>query len=185
MGQLLTTDRLVLREWLPDDAGEALTVYGDDEIARWLTPALNQVPDEPTMRSVLREWIDDADAKIPPYGHWAVIRREDDRLVGGVSLRPLPPYKEDIEVAWQLARDCWGRGYATEAARALADWAFSQGAEELIAVVRPRNQRAAAMARRLGMEWTGETDKYYGIRLDVYRLRPYNLGMERVGAPRS
>lgn len=185
MGQLLTTDRLVLREWSLDDAGDALAVYGDDEIARWLIPALDRVPDEQTMRSVLREWMDDRYAQVPPYGHWAVIRRDDGRLIGGMSLRPLPPYKEDIEVAWQLAREYWGHGYATEAARALAVWAFSQGAEEVIAVVRPKNQRAVAMARRLGMEWTGETDKYYGLLLNVYRLRPDNLGQERVLPPRS
>src|SRR5262245_37959381 len=166
MGELLTTDRLVLREWTLDDAEDALAIYGDAEIARWLTPALTRVPDEAEMRSVLSEWLDDRTVQIPPYGHWALVRQDDGRLIGGISLRPLPPYKEDIEVSWQLARDCWGHGYATEAARALAGWAFSQGAEELIAVVRPRNLRAAAMARRLGMEWTGETDKYYGMRLN-------------------
>ena len=65
----------------------------------------------------------------------------------------------------------WGQGYATEAGRALAAWAFSSGVDELLAVVRPANRRAEATVRRLGMEWVGETDKYYDLRLQVYRLR--------------
>jgi hypothetical protein len=42
-------------------------------------------------------------------------------------------------------------------------------------VSRPINSRAEATARRIGMEWVGETDKYYGLRLQVFRLRPGDL----------
>ena len=41
--------------------------------------------------------------------------------------------------------------------------------------MRPGNSRAAATARRNGMSWVGETDKYYGLTLQVYRLRPADL----------
>jgi [ribosomal protein S5]-alanine N-acetyltransferase len=75
----------------------------------------------------------------------------------------------------QLRSAAWGRGYASEAGGALARWAFDQGLDELLAVVRPANQRAAAMARRIGMEWVGETQKYYGLQLQVFRLRPGDL----------
>ncbi|RAY11280.1 GNAT family N-acetyltransferase [Actinomadura craniellae] len=180
MTENLTTDRLVLRGWRPEeDAAAAFAVYGAEDVARWLTPAMERVADEATMRSMLEAWIDEEPGLIPPYGHWALARRSDGQVVGGLSLRPLPPYKEDIEIAWQLAPAYWGQGYATEAARALADWAFSQGAEELFAVVRPANDRAAAMARRVGMEWTGESDKYYDLHLQVYRLRPDDLVLAR------
>jgi hypothetical protein len=42
-------------------------------------------------------------------------------------------------------------------------------------VVRPANRRAEATVRRIGMEWVGETEKYFGLRLQVYRLRPPDL----------
>jgi len=42
-------------------------------------------------------------------------------------------------------------------------------------VMRPANERAEKLAERLGMQWVGETDKYYGLRLKVYRLRPTDL----------
>ena len=45
----------------------------------------------------------------------------------------------------------------------------------MFAVMRPANKRAEKVARRLGMEWVGETDKYYELRLQVYRLRPTDV----------
>jgi RimJ/RimL family protein N-acetyltransferase len=96
-------------------------------------------------------------------------------LVGSVTLRRLPPGEEDLELAWQFAPEHWGRGYATEAARAVAQWAFENSAHELFAVTRPSNERAVNLARRLGMQWVGETEKYYGMRLDVFRVRPPEL----------
>jgi hypothetical protein len=54
-----------------------------------------------------------------------------------------------------------GKGYATEAGRALIAWAFRQDTEELFAVARPNNVRATATAKRLGMQWVGATTKYY------------------------
>jgi RimJ/RimL family protein N-acetyltransferase len=87
---------------------------------------------------------------------------------------PLPP-DDEYEVGWQLRPDAWGHGYATETGQELARWAFEQGIEQVIAVVRPANGRATAMVRRLGMEWVGETDKYHSLHLQVYRLRPADL----------
>jgi len=51
----------------------------------------------------------------------------------------------------QLNRQAWGHGYATEAGLALARWAFGQGIEQVIALVRPANTRAVATVRRIGM----------------------------------
>ncbi|MFL6134664.1 MAG: hypothetical protein ACJ72A_17800, partial [Nocardioidaceae bacterium] len=61
--------------------------------------------------------------------------------------------------------------------------AFTSGAEEVFAVVRPRNTRGAATAQRVGMEWVGETDKYYALRLQVYRLRKGDLDVRAAREP--
>ena len=104
-------------------------------------------------------------------------------MVGGVAVLPLPPDGEDLEIAWQLAPDAWGRGLATEAGRAVATYAFAAGADELFAVVRPQNTRGAATAQRAGMEWVGETEKYYDLRLQVYRLRKGDLDIPQQRGP--
>jgi RimJ/RimL family protein N-acetyltransferase len=174
MAQRIVTDRLVLRPWQPDDAEAALEIYGDAEVARWLAPAMAQVPDLAAMRLVLQQWLADAERMITPAGRWAIELGEDGSLIGGATLLPLHP-DEEFEVGWQLKHDSWGHGYATETGLALARFAFQQGIEQVIALVRPANSRAEAMVRRLGMEWVGETEKYHDLRLQEWRLRPGDL----------
>jgi RimJ/RimL family protein N-acetyltransferase len=175
MAQELRTDRLLLRSWQEDDAEAALDVYGVEEVARWLSPAMDQAPDEAAMRLLLQQWAAEDARLVPPSGRWAIELRAEKRVIGGAVLLPLPPGDEDLEMGWQLNPNAWGHGYATEIGLALARWAFSQGIDEVLAVVRPANTRAEAAARRIGMEWVGETEKYYDLRLQVYRLRPADL----------
>jgi RimJ/RimL family protein N-acetyltransferase len=171
---MLLTERLVLRSWEVDDAAAALGAYGDAEVARWLTPAMDRVPDLAAMRLVLQQWVAEDTRMTAPAGRWAIERRRDGEVIGGATLLPLPP-DEEYEMGWQLHREAWGHGYAAEAGLAIARWAFEQGIEQVIALVRPANSRAAAAARRIGMEWVGETEKYHHLRLQEYRLRPSDL----------
>ncbi|HET9141573.1 GNAT family N-acetyltransferase [Actinophytocola sp.] len=171
----LTTERLLVRPWRTEDAEAALQIYGVGEVTRWLTPAMRQVDDLTAMRSVLDQWTTEAADLLPPRGRWAVELRETGAVIGGLAIRLLPPHKEDLELSWQLRPESWGHGYASEGARALARWAFTQDIDELFAVARPANTRAIATARRIGMEWVGETSKYYDLRLQVFRIRPSDL----------
>jgi RimJ/RimL family protein N-acetyltransferase len=175
----LSTERLVVREWELDDAADALAVYGVEKVTRWLTPAMGRVADEDSMRAVLHAWITDQPNMLPPRGRWAVQLRETGEVVGGVGIRLLPPYEEDLELSWQLKPEAWGNGYAVEASRALLEWAFTQEIDELFAVARPHNKRAILTAERLGMQWVGETDKYYDLTLQVFRIRPSDLLEDR------
>jgi RimJ/RimL family protein N-acetyltransferase len=136
---------------------------------------MDQVHDVAAMRSVLQAWHESQPNLPPPRGRWAVQRRDDGAVVGGLGIRLLPPFEDDLELSWQLHPEAWGQGYATEASRALAEWAFTQDTEELFAVARPKNVRAIATAKRLGMQWVGETTKYYDMRLQVYRIRHSDL----------
>ncbi len=179
MAERLVTERLVLRTWTADDARAALSSYGDAEVARWLAPAMDRVGDEAAMRVVLQQWMAEEQRMLTPAGRWAIELREDASLIGGATLLPLPP-DDEYEIGWQLQRDAWGHGYATETGRALAGRAFEQGGlEQVIALVRPANTRALATVRRIGMDWIGETEKYHNLRLQEYRLRPADLAVAR------
>ena len=82
----------------------------------------------------------------------------------------------ELGLLGMLVPEEWGHGYATEAGLAVAHYALLEHhAEEVFAVVRPGNERAAAAARRMGMDWAGETEKYYQLSLEVYRLRAADL----------
>jgi RimJ/RimL family protein N-acetyltransferase len=173
---VLTSRRLRLRPWRVDDADAAAEIFGAAEVAQWLTPAMSRVPDVPAMRSVLEVWLAEVDRLVPPLGRWAVELADDGgAVVGAVALLPLPPDGEDAEIAWQTGPQYQGQGYATEAADTLIRWAFSVGLPEVFAVSRPGNRAGARVAERLGMEWVGQTSKYYGLNLAVHRARPGDL----------
>src|SRR5258708_15046574 len=178
MAQRLLSERLVLRPWTIDDAPAALAAYGDEEVARWLVPAMDRVREEAAVRLGLQQWVAGAGRMLAAAGRWAIELSEDGRLIGGATLLPLPP-DDEFEIGWQLHPDAWGHGYATETGLALARWAFEQGIEQVIAVVRPANARAAATLRRIGMEAVGETEKYHQLRLQLVLLRPGHLAPPR------
>ena len=177
--KVLTSRRLTLRPWRVEDAEAAVQIYGATEVAQWLTPAMSRVPDVAAMRSVLEAWLAEVDRLVPPLGRWAVELSADSDgpgpVVGAVALLPLPPDGEDAEIAWQTGLEFQGHGYATEAAGTLIRWAFSAGLPEVFAVSRPANRAGARVAERLGMEWVGQTAKYYGLNLAVHRARPGDL----------
>src|SRR5258708_30197965 len=91
MAQRLLTERLVLRPWTTDDAPAALAAYGDEEVARWLIPAMDRVRDEAAMRLVLQQWVAEDARMLAPAGRWAIELSEDGRLIGGGAPPPPPP----------------------------------------------------------------------------------------------
>jgi RimJ/RimL family protein N-acetyltransferase len=168
----------MLRPWQLDDDIAACTIYGAPEVARWLCPALPGAIDRGDMRRVLHMWIVESDAAGLPLGRWAITEKQSGQVIGGVGLLPLPPEGTDLEIGWQLSPAMWGHGYGAEAGHAVAHQAFENaGLSEVFAVVRPGNHRGVATARRVGMEWVGETTKYYGLSLHVYRLWKADLDL--------
>jgi len=176
----IRTPRLVLRAWSPDDAAEALTIYGDPDVTRWLAPLASRVPDATAMRGVLVEWIGDSYARPFPEGRWAIERRDDGSIIGGAELLPLGEGHR-LFMGWQLRSAAWGRGFASEVGHALAHQAFElDGVHEIFAVTHARNQRGRATALRIGMSHIGETD-LDGTKLQTYRLSRNDLHLALPG----
>ena len=64
-----------------------------------------------------------------------------------------------MEISWRLARDYWGFGFATEAARAARDYGFSQmGLEQIVSFTVPANQRSRNVMGRIGMTHSPDDD---------------------------
>lgn len=103
----------------------------------------------------------------PGYGVWAAERLDSGQVVGVVLLKPLPgldgALTEDIEVGWHLARDSWGKGYATEMGAAALTHGFeAQRLDHIHALAKPGNAASLAVMRRLGMARMGSNRAYYG-----------------------
>ncbi len=166
-GELLTP-RLRLRAWTTrrDDLARLTDIYARPEVTRWLggTPSVGPV-------ELVGRWaqITRADRR---FGCWAIeVCDTDPPLVAGtLLLKPLPGGVGEVEVGWHLHPDCWGRGYATEAARAVVQQAFGAGLPEVYAVVRPGNEASVAVCRRLGMQPLGRMRRWYDVDLEAFRL---------------
>ncbi|MEV4820872.1 GNAT family N-acetyltransferase [Micromonospora sp. NPDC049274] len=176
---VLTTERLILRDWTDDpaDLARIYDIYRRPEITRWLGAAPGLPLTDPAQAvDRLRLWRERHAADHGRYGTWAIEVRETGLVAGTALLKPLPGRDEavrteDIETGWHLHPDSWGHGYATEAARALLAREFATGTREIYAVVSPGNEPSMAVARRLGMTHVGRrTDWYGGELLETFVL---------------
>jgi RimJ/RimL family protein N-acetyltransferase len=103
------------------------------------------------------------------YGLWAVEERSSGALVGRVGFWN-PDGWPGFELGWLLRRSSWGRGYATEAARAVLPLAFTQLEQpHVISLIHPENAASIRVARRLGERLLGPTE-VMGKPALVYRI---------------
>jgi RimJ/RimL family protein N-acetyltransferase len=151
----LETDRLVMRSWRDEDLEPFHKVCSDPEVMATLGPVMSRAE-----VAALIERMQGIEAE---HGHcfWALIRREDDRLIGwcGAILGSVGPIVGKPELGWRIARDAWGNGYVTEAAKAALDWLFANRVDPAAwAITNTDNHRSRAVMARLGMRHLPELD---------------------------
>jgi [ribosomal protein S5]-alanine N-acetyltransferase len=144
----LTTARLWLRPFEPGDFDTVHAIYADPDVMRWVGHGAHRSAAE--TRSALRGYADAI--AIRGYGFVAVVERATGDLIGDAGLHPLGGRGPDIEVGYTLARRAWGRGYGSEAARALVEHAFVRlRAARVVAQVEPDNRASRHVLEKLGM----------------------------------
>lgn len=160
---LLETPRLRIRDWTLDDAPTVLDIHSRIEVVQWLDdgpPNLCRDLDGAITR--IQRW---RGRDEPPLGQWAIEVTDDGplhgRAIGSVMLLRLPNGDGEVEIGWNLHPDAWGRGYASEAARAVLQHGFEAGLEEIHAVTHLTNGPSQAVAHRIGMEHRGVTHRWY------------------------
>jgi [ribosomal protein S5]-alanine N-acetyltransferase len=143
---VLTTERLVLRPVTAQDHAALLALWTAPEVRRFLFDGAVLSPAEIT--GIIED--SGRDFAADGYGLWLIRERDGTGLVGTAGLRPL----EDLglEVYYSLDPGARGRGLATEAARAVVEYALGPlGRPEVLAEVDEGNEASAAVVRRLGM----------------------------------
>lgn len=154
-GIKIETERLVLRSWREEDIAPFHAICGDPEVMATLGPVMDRAETAALINRVA--------AIEAEHGHtfWALERRADSRLVGwcGVIRGSHDPILDKPEIGWRLARDTWGQGYITEAARATLDWLFANRPDDAAwAITSQGNRRSRAVMERLGMTYRPELD---------------------------
>lgn len=158
----VATSRLILRAFTEEDFVPFHRVLSEKEILRYFPssspPSREQV--EKMVAGQLKHWAEHG------YGWWAVEPRTGGKFIGWCGLQYLPETKE-VEVAFLLAQGYWGRGLATEGARASLRYGFEElGLESIVGIVHPENEASRRVLEKLGMELVTEA-RYFGM--DCYR----------------
>lgn len=156
----LETERLILRQWREADFEPFAAMSRDPEVMRWLGGVLT---DERARAYMDRAH--DAFAQLG-MGRYAIERRSDGAFIGACGLMPsfeelpIPPF---IDMGWRLSRQAWGRGYATEAARAVLEDGFTRlDLPEIDAITAAVNLRSRAVMERLGMSYDAQLSGFPG-----------------------
>ena len=151
----LETSRLALRSWRAGDLDPFHAICSDPVVMATLGPCMS--------RAETAALIGRVEAQEREHGHtfWALERTKDSRLIGwcGVIRGNAGPVDGKAEIGWRLASDCWGQGYASEAARATTDWLFANLPDDTAwAITHTGNHRSRAVMERMGMTYRPELD---------------------------
>jgi len=174
----LTTERLLLRHWRPGDRCPFAEMNSDPDVMRYFPATLT--------RHASHELADriGADVARRGWGLWALEERATGRFIGFTGLEHADfeaSFTPAVEIGWRLARRTWGHGYATEAARAAAAFAFEHlQLAEIVSITAEHNARSRAVMRRLGMRHDDAHD-FDHPRVSDERLRRHVL--YRLSAP--
>ncbi len=146
----VTTERLLLRRPLPSDAAAIFTRYAaDPEVTRYMAwPTHQTLADTQAFLAFSdehwRQW---------PAGPYLVFAKDDGRLLGGAGF--LFETSSRAMTGYVLARDSWGRGYATEALAAVVGVARSAGIRRLYALCHVAHDASTRVLEKCGFEREG------------------------------
>ena len=165
MNIVIETPRLILREFVTKDAGALAQVISDAETMRFYPAPFDQAGVEGWIARNIRRYEKDG------HGLWAMDLRSSGEMIGdcGVILQDVDG-DHLPEIGYHLRRDMWGNGFATEAARACRDYAFTRLQKQfLISLIRPENLASRKVAERNGMKFWEQTTRA-GLVHDIYRI---------------
>jgi RimJ/RimL family protein N-acetyltransferase len=182
----IETPRLVLHPWRISELDEYARLLADPDAMRHIThdygplsrPEAQQAHDR-----ILRLWEERG------FGAFAAVEKATGRWTGKIGLDYLDrwPGSDRIEVEWQLLPAFWGRGYATEGARAVIEWAFRDlGLDRLIAITVPYHTASRRVMEKCGLSYQGlmtVTDRRLHIPRDVVWYALDRAGWETLKPP--
>ncbi len=171
---ILETPRLFLRKWQEKDRVSFAGLNADPEVMRYMGSLLTRAQSDSLIDSLMVLINQDG------IGFWALERKDDGAFIGFTGLAPVEPGKlpcaPAVEAGWRLARPFWGRGYATEAARASLAHGFGiLGLNEIVAFTAVHNNRSRAVMERLGMHHDPADDFDHPALVEGHPLRRHVL----------
>ena len=162
--RVLATERLSLREFRAGDVGTLYRLHADPRVMRYIGDG--SLATRASAAAALARWRRYY-ATYPGLGVWPAEERSTGRFIGWFCLIYVPDTVE-IEVGYRLAPSAWGRGYATEGARAVVGYGFEElGLSRIIGLTHPDNIASQRVLAKAGLADAG-WGNYYGRRLRLF-----------------
>ena len=161
----IATDRLCLRQFRKEDLEAYARIMGDHEVGKWFPKGTGYTHEEAkrSLDSILEHWSKHG------FGIWAVTDKEKKALIGRCGLNLIIDTSE-TEVDFVLARDYWGRGYATEAAKAALSYGFGVlKLGRIIALAKPEHTASRRVIEKVGMHYIRNAG-YWNITCAYYEI---------------
>lgn len=154
--KILETERLVLRHLVPSDLDSLFALYRDPDVRRYIPEGT--LTYEETKEEL--EWFLNGHPSHPELGLWATVHKGSNEFIGRCGLLPWTLRdRHEVEVSYLLAKQYWGQGLATEAARAIVEYAFGRlGLSRLICMIDPENHASIKVASKIGMSLEAEME---------------------------
>ncbi|HET6597816.1 MAG TPA: GNAT family N-acetyltransferase [Anaerolineales bacterium] len=146
---ITSTERLILRYFHILDAEAMYQVFCDPEVMRF--------SDGLQTKEWVHEWLHTCLERYYQtwgFGPYAVVEKQNSEVVGYCGLFYFSDIngQPEVEIGYRLVRSAWRKGYATEAARAVRDFAFmTLSLNRLIAIIDPSNTGSIRVAEKIGM----------------------------------
>ncbi len=169
---MLETDRLILRPLNEKDVDAIFVMRSDPEVMRFIR--------EPQDRDESANWVKLVSSRwaTEQIGFCAMVEKSSGKFVGWCGLWRLKETGE-IEVGYALAKEFWGKGYATESALKFLDYAFEKlESEKIVAVARPENAASRRVMEKLGMDFV-KADTFYDQTLVQYAITKEDYARNR------
>ncbi|HEX7077437.1 MAG TPA: GNAT family N-acetyltransferase [Candidatus Eisenbacteria bacterium] len=169
----IRTDRLLLRRWLPSDRAPFAAMNADPRVTEFLPTPLSREESDAFVARI------EAHFEKHGYGHWAVEIPGVTPFAGFVGLstpRFDAPFQPCVEIGWRFAAEHWGRGYATEGARAVLAFGFDVlRLGEIVSFTVPANARSRHVMEKIGMTRGPKDDFDHPLLPEGHPLRRHVL----------
>ena len=160
------TPRLLLRPPLASDLDAFVAIHEDPHVMRFMTVTGNmsgRTAGWRTLALLIGHW------HLRGYGQWTVVEKATGEVIGRAGLW-YPEGNPGLEVGWVIRHSHWGRGYATEAAKASVRYGFEVvGADHLISIIHPDNGRSIRVAEKIGQTFE-RTTTVDGVNVLIYGI---------------
>jgi len=147
---MLTTDRLILRQWKHSDRAPFAAINADTDVMRYF--------DRPRERTESDATVDRLEGHIYEhgFGFWAAELKEIGAFIGFIGIEHTPPNlacSPAVEIGWRLDKRFWGKGLAPEGARASLLFAFSKlKLAEVVSFTAETNKPSMRVMEKIGMQ---------------------------------